>query len=158
MFLCFLAASISVILGEVTISLAYRINRKYLRDLNKEVQEYQRLSEEASVVADSETYRMINREGNEAFGKLFFQKIALSAASLWPIFFALQWLQEKFHSQEPLIPGTTWEANYFFAFLVCYVGARILFGKLKNRIPYFCRVQEMLQEDQEEMVKQKPKA
>jgi hypothetical protein len=147
---CFLVASVALVLGEITISLAYRINRGYLRKLNQEVREYQRLSEEASVVADSETYRIINREGNEAFGRLFFYKIALSAASLWPIFFALQWLQDRYGSREPLIPGTSLEANYFVCFLICYIGARVLLGKLKNKIPYFRQVKEMLDEDQEE--------
>ncbi len=145
---CFLAAFFSVIVGEITISLAYRINRRYLRSLHHEVQEYQELSEQASAMADPETYRMINREGNDAFGRLFFQKIALSAASLWPIFFALQWLQDRYGSQPVLIPGTSWEANYVVSFLICYVVARILFGRLKKKIPCFRRVQEMLQEDQ----------
>lgn len=149
-FFCFLAASTSVILGEITISLAYRFNRGYLRNLNKEVREYRRLSDEASVMADSETYRMINREGNEVFGRLFFYKIALSAASLWPIFFALEWLKDSFGSKEPLIPGTSLEANYVVSFLVCYIAARILFGRLKNKIPYFRQVKKMLDEDQDE--------
>lgn len=61
-----LAAMISVIMGEITISLAYRINRHYIHGLSKEVQRYQSLSEEASVLADPATYRAINREGNEA--------------------------------------------------------------------------------------------
>lgn len=87
---CFLAALLSVLLGEIAISFAYRLNRAYLTNLNREVQEYQRLAEEVSAMADSETYRIINREGNEAFGRLLFFKIALSAASLWPIFFVLQ--------------------------------------------------------------------
>ncbi len=98
-------------------------------------------------MADSETYRIVNREGNEAFGRLFFYKIALSAASLWPIFFALEWLQGKYGPQEPLIPGTYWESNYVVAFLICYIGARILFGRLKKKIPYFRKISKMLEED-----------
>jgi len=144
----FWTASVSVILGEVTISLGYRINRGYLRSLNREVQEYQNLSEEASALADPATYRAVNREGNEAFGRLFFHKIALSAASLWPIFFALQWLQDRYASQEILIPGTSWEANYVAAFLVFYILAKVLFGKLKTRIPYFRSIHRMLEEDE----------
>lgn len=145
---CFLAALISVVVGELTISLGYRVNRSYIRGLNQEVKQYQSLSEEASALADPATYRAVNREGNDAFGRLFFQKIALSAASLWPIFFGLQWLQDRYGSQEVLIPGTSWEANYVVSFLICYVVVRILFGRLKKKIPYFRRVQDMLQEDQ----------
>jgi len=142
-----LAAFVSVVVGELTISLAYRANRSYIRSLNQEVVRYQSLSEEASVFADPETYRLINREGNEAFGRLFFHKIALSAASLWPIFFALEWLQDRYGSQEILVPGTSWEANYVVSFLVFYILARLLFGKLKKAIPYFRRIDRMLQED-----------
>ncbi len=144
---CFLAALLSVLVGEFTISLGYRINRSHIRKLNQEFQMYQGLSEEASVVADPNTYRVINREGNEAFGRLFFYKIALSAASLWPIFFALEWLQGRYGPQEPLIPGTYWESNYVVAFLICYIGDRILFGRLKKKIPYFRRIGKMLEED-----------
>lgn len=140
-------ATISVIVGEITISLAYRINRHYIHRLSKEVQRYQRLSEEASVLADPATYRAINREGNEAFGRLFFYKIALSAAALWPIFFALDWLQDRYAFQDVLIPGTSWEANYVAIFLICYVLARVLFGKVKGRIPYFRSIQRMLEKD-----------
>ncbi len=146
---CFLAASLSVMVGEITISLAYRANRDYLRRLNREVEDYRRLAEEASVFADPETYRTINREGNEAFGRLFFHKIALSAASLWPVFFALAWLQDRYASQEILVPGTSWEANYVISFLVFYILARFLFGKVKKAIPYFRRIDSMLQEDME---------
>jgi len=144
-----LAAFVSVVVGEVTISFAYRANRGYLRRLNREVEDYRRLSEEASLLADPETYRIINREGNEAFGRLFFHKIALSAASLWPIFFALDWLQDRYASKEILVPGTSWEANYVVSFLVSYVLARFLFGKVKKAIPYFRRIDRMLQEDME---------
>lgn len=146
---CFLAALVSVVVGELTISLGYRANRSYIQRLNQEVKQYQSLSEEASALADPATYRAVNREGNDAFGRLFFHKIALSAASLWPIFFALQWLQDRYASREPLIPGTSWEANYVLAFLICYIGSRILFGRLKSRLPYFSQVNKMLDEDQQ---------
>ncbi|MGQ9858548.1 MAG: hypothetical protein ACUVS3_07640 [Thermodesulfobacteriota bacterium] len=144
------AAVISAIVGEITISLAYRVNRHHVRELNREVQRYQLLSEEAAVLADGEVYRAINREGNEAFGRLFFHKIALSAASLWPIFFALQWLQDRYSSRAILIPGTSWEANYVVSFLICYIVVRILFGRLKDKLPYFRRVNKMLEEDQQQ--------
>ena len=146
--LCFLAALVSVVVGELTISLGYRVNRSYIQGLNQEVKQYQSLSQEASALADPATYRAVNREGNEAFGRLFFHKIALSAASLWPIFFALQWLQDRYASQEILIPGTSWEANYVAAFLVFYILAKVLFGKLKTRIPYFRSIHRMLEEDE----------
>lgn len=143
-----IAAAISVIVGELSISLAYRINRSHISRLNQEVLEYQRLSEEAARLADPETYRAVNREGNEAFGRLFFYKIALSCASLWPIFFALEWLQSRYGSREVLVPHLSWRANYAVVFLACYVLCRVLFGRFKGKLPYFRDVKRLLNEDQ----------
>ena len=55
-----------------------------------------RLSSEALSLGDKESYKACNKEGNDAFGQLFFNKFGLSAASLWPIFFALAWMQDRF--------------------------------------------------------------
>lgn len=144
-----MGAFLSVILGEITISIAYRFNRSHIRSLNQEVKEYERLSQEASFFSDPAAYRAINREGNEAFGRLFFYKIALSASSLWPVFFALDWLQERYASMEVLVPGTSWGANYLVSFLVFYVVGRVLFRKFKRALPYFRSIDGMLKEDEE---------
>jgi hypothetical protein len=103
-----------------------------------------RLSEEALNLGDEKAYRAINKEGNDAFGHLFFNKFGLSAASLWPIFFALAWMQERFAEIALPIPWIGWEINYFFFFLLCYILARIFFGRIKRHLPYFKSMHRML--------------
>jgi hypothetical protein len=143
----FVLALLTVVVGEFTISMGYRINRKYLRKLTTRWETLQRLSQQALDAGDKASYRALNKEGNDVHGRLFFQKVALSAASLWPIFFALAWLQEHQPQAETPIPGTPYGMNYVVLFLICYILARVLFGRIKRRLPYFSRVQRMLAED-----------
>ncbi len=140
----FLLALLTVVIGELTISIVFRINKAHLDKLNARVEKMKRLSEEALNLGDEKAYKAINKEGNDAFGHLFFNKFGLSAASLWPIFFALAWMQERFAEIDLPLPWIGWEINYVFFFLLCYVLARILFGRLKRHLPYFKGVHRML--------------
>jgi hypothetical protein len=140
----FLLALLTVVVGELTISIVFRINRAHLDKLNARVEEMQALSEEALRLGDEKAYRAVNKEGNDAFGHLFFNKFGLSAASLWPIFVALAWMQERFAEIGLPLPWTGWEINYVFFFLLCYILARILFGQVKRHLPYFKGMHQML--------------
>ena len=140
----FLLALLTVLVGELTISIVFRINKAHLDKLNARVEKMKRLSEEALNLGDEKAYRAINKEGNDEFGHLFFNKFGLSAASLWPIFFALAWMQERFAEIALPIPWIGWEINYFFFFLLCYILARIFFGRIKRHLPYFKSMHRML--------------
>jgi len=133
----FLLALLTVLVGEFTISLVFKVNKAHLDRLNAKVEKMSHLSEEALRLGDEGSYKAINKEGNDAFGHLFFNKFGLSAASLWPIFFALAWMQERFAEIGLPLPWIGWEINYFFFFLMCYILARILFGRIKRKLPYF---------------------
>ncbi len=133
----FLLAFLSVLVGEFTISLVFKVNKSHLDKLNSKVEKMNRLSEEALRLGDQASYTAINKEGNDAFGRLFFNKFGLSAASLWPIFFALAFMQERFAEIALPLPFFGWEINYVFFFLLNYIPARILFGRMKRRLPYF---------------------
>jgi hypothetical protein len=149
----FLLALLTVLVGELTISIVFRINKAHLDKLNARVEKMNRLSEEALNLGDEKAYRAINKVGNDAFGHLFFNKFGLSAASLWPIFFALAWMQERFAEIGLPLPWIGWEINYFFFFLLCYILARIFFGRVKRHLPYFKGVHRMLRAyDQESIV------
>lgn len=140
----FLLAFLAVLVGEFTISLVFRINRGYLEVLKARVDKLTRLSERAVELGDETGYRAVNKEGNEAFGHLFFNKFGLSAASLWPIFFALAWMQERFgHISLPL-PFLGWGLNYVAFFILGYILARIFFSRIKPRLPYFKKVHQIL--------------
>jgi hypothetical protein len=140
----FLLAFLTVLVGEFTISIVFRVNKAHLDRLNARVEKMNRLSEDALRLGDEASYKAVNKEGNDAFGQLFFNKFGLSAASLWPIFFALAWMQERFSEIGLPIPGTGWEINYVAFFLLCYIPARILFGRLKKRLPYFRGMHQVL--------------
>jgi hypothetical protein len=42
------------------------------------------------------------------------------------------------------IPFVGLDAGYFPTYVVCYIGARILFSKIRHRLPYFRGVHAML--------------
>jgi hypothetical protein len=140
----FLLALIAVVVGELTISVVFQINKAHLDRLNAKVEKMSRLSSEALRVGDKESYKACNKEGNDAFGYLFFNKFGLAAASLWPIFLALGWMQERFAEIGLPLPWVGWEINYLVFFLMCYILARIFFGRLKRKLPYFRGMHETL--------------
>lgn len=140
----FLLAFLTVLVGEVTISLVFRVNKAHLDTLNSRVEKMKTLSEEALRLGDEKSYRAINKEGNDAFGHLFFNKFGLSAASLWPIFFALAWMQERFAEISLPLPVVGWGINYVAFFILCYIPARMLFNRVKPWLPYFRGVHETL--------------
>ena len=140
----FLLALLTVLVGEITISLVFRINKAHLDKLNARVEKMKHLSSEALALGDQEGYKACNKEGNDAFGQVFFNKFGLSAASLWPIFFALAWMQERFAEIGLPLPWIGWEINYFFFFLLCYILARIFFGRIKRKLPYFKGIHQTL--------------
>jgi len=133
----FLLALLAVVVGEFTISVVFQINKAHLDKLNAKVEKMSHLSMEALSLGDKENYKACNKEGNDAFGQLFFNKFGLAAASLWPVFFALAWMQYRFAEIGLPLPLIGGEINYFFFFLLCYILARIFFGRIKRKLPYF---------------------
>ena len=140
----FLLALLTVMVGELTISLVFRINKAHLDRLNAKVEKMSRLSSDALLLGDEFSYKACNKEGNDAFGHLFFNKFGLAAASLWPIFLSLAWMQSRFGQIGLPLPWTGWELNYALFFILCYVPARMLFGRLKPRLPYFRGIHQQL--------------
>ncbi len=140
-------AVLSTLAGETTLAFGYRINRRYLKKLSEDLAEYQKLSDEAERMGDETSYQAVNKAGNEVWGKLFFFKIALSAAALWPIFFALAWLQARYSHLDLSIPGTSIGLNYVVVFLIAYVAARLMFSRISRKLPFFRTVLGMVDAD-----------
>ena len=140
----FVLALVAVVVGEFTISLVFRFNRKHLDDLNHRMSAMSLLSKDALNAGDITSYHACNKQANDAYGRVFFNMFGLSAASLWPACFALAWMQERFIDVPLPIPFTGLEANYVVVFLVCYIGARIFFGRVKRHLPYFKGMHRML--------------
>jgi hypothetical protein len=132
----FLLACASVIIGEYSIAVAFRFNKEKIDSDNQDIEYYQNLSVEALKTGDKAAYKSCNSIANDAYGKTFFSQIALSASSLWPVFTALGWMQYRFSKVEfyrPFsLPGIDVTVGYLISFILCYISARILFGKIKK--------------------------
>jgi len=134
-------AGISQIIGKVTVSLISLITQKRLGEKAAEADKYQNLSMDALKAGNKEAYLAANQLANEAFGHSFFQQAALSAAFLWPVFFALAWMQYRFLELEIPIPGTNWSLGFIGAFIILYVPAYLVL----KRLPWFHRFREILE-------------
>ena len=145
----FLLAMLTVIVGEFTISLVYRFNRSHYENTQKRISDLNDLSQKALEAGDEKSYKACNKEANEAFGKSFFNKFGLSAASLWPCFFALAWMQRHFSDFVIPIPFTGLDVGYVPTFIFSYIAARIFFSKIRHRLPYFRGVRAMIRKRQE---------
>ncbi|MBM4284084.1 MAG: hypothetical protein FJ128_02380 [Deltaproteobacteria bacterium] len=130
----FVLACLALLVGEISVSLALRYSRKGLDYRAEEAARYQRLAIEALRAGDKEAHDAANKLANEAFGHTFFQQAALSAAFLWPVLFALAWMQTRFLEVEFPIPGTSWSLGFIGVFIIIYVAAYLLHKRVKNRL------------------------
>ena len=144
----FILALLSVILGELTISLALRYNKGHVDAITDNMVRMNNLSIMALKTRDKKSYKACNDTANDAFGKYFFSMIAYSASALWPAFFSLAWMQTRFSQVEFPLPYPLEiimpTLGYFPIFLLCYILARILFKNLRRYLPYFSSVQNQL--------------
>jgi hypothetical protein len=145
---CFLLSMVAVVLGELTISLAIAWNRTHIQRLNREMAHSERLSVEAYQRGDRDSYEALNKIAHDAWGKHFFTMAAYSAGMLWPLPFALAWLQTRFAAVEfPIgVPFSYFfdSVGYNFIFIPVYILCRMLFGRLRPWLPYFRGVQRRL--------------
>jgi hypothetical protein len=141
----FVLALVSVIIGEFSISLIFLINRKNIDKQTDEIVRYQNLSIDALAARDKEAYHASNKMANDAFGKSFFMQIAMSAAFLWPIFFALSWMQSRFDEVEFRILFTDYSVGFICVFAALYAAAYLIFKRIKHKIPYFRRINNILE-------------
>jgi hypothetical protein len=121
-------------IGEVTLLIVNRVNRKFVKERMDETAMYQDRSINALKSGDKKAYKQINKLANEAFGKSFFLMIAMGMASLWPAFFAAAWLQKRFGDIRFPFPIMAEGLNFVPYFIVCYILARIIVGKSKKHI------------------------
>ena len=116
---------ICVVLGRLTLILGSRINEQFLSRDHKEMVRMHNLSLYALLSKDKGSYRSCNKEANDAFGKVFFSQVGLGASSLWPVPFALAWMQFRFGMVEfPLpvaLPGLGESVGFMFTFFPIFV-------------------------------------
>jgi hypothetical protein len=140
---------ICVVIGELSVSLAIRFNKRYLDSMSREMKEKEALSLQARSVGDKEGYKSLNKEATDIWGKHFFTMVAYSAGILWPIPFALGWMQTRFAGVEfnlafplSLIFGKS--VGYIFTFIPIYILCRIFFKYMRPHLPYFKGIQKLL--------------
>jgi hypothetical protein len=145
----FCLCMVCVALGELTISVAIRLNRRHIHELKAEVSQKEALSIQAHAAGDKLSYTALNKESNDAYGRYFFTMAAYSAGILWPAPFGLAWMQSRFQNVDfelmfpfNLVFGD--QVGYPFVFIPMYILARIVFKYLRPRLPYFRGVQAML--------------
>jgi hypothetical protein len=135
---------IATAVGEFTISVVFLINRKYIAGVIQDATRYQDLAVKAASSSNDAAYVACNDMANEAFGKSFFTQIALSAASLWPVFFAVDWMRYRFDDVQFQLLFTDNTVGFVCVFIAMYAAARLVFSRVKYRIPYFRRIREIL--------------
>ena len=125
-----------VVIGEYSISIAFRLNKDKITRDNRDINHFQDLSIEALKAGNKSAYKACNSIANDAFGQSFFSQITLSASSLWPLFIGLGWMQYHFSGVEFTLPfsvfGVQYTFGYFLTFILCYIVTRIMFGRIKK--------------------------
>lgn len=139
-----LLASITLLIGEFTLSVAYLANRKSIQQTTHSVMRYQNISVDAIEARDKASYKAANKMANDAFGKSFFQQIALSTGFLWPIPFALGWMHYRFADVNFRILFTEVTVGYPVAFFSLFALSYLGFKRIKYHLPYFRRIGRLL--------------
>jgi hypothetical protein len=137
-----------VVLGQLTLAAVFLWNRRRIDDDNREMVRMHNLSIRALRARDKRAYKACNKEANEAFGKVFFTQIAMSLSSLWPVPFALAWMQNRFSAVDftlPVrLPFIGHSVGYLFSAIPIYILVYILFGKIKSKLPFFRNIARIL--------------
>jgi hypothetical protein len=140
----FILAFIAVVIGELTISVLFLINREHIEKITEEVIHYRNLSMDALAAGNKAAYKGANGLANDAFGKSFFLQIALSAGFVWPAVFAVIWMGYRFSEVRFEVLFTNYTVSYICPFVAMFVAAYLVFKKIKYKIPYFRRIKTIL--------------
>jgi hypothetical protein len=127
---------ICLVIGEITFWLTTRLMGKHLDNVAGEALKYQDISIEAAKAGDKRSFKAANKMANDAFGRSFFSVCAVSMAKLWPVPFALAWMQYRFLDVGFPIPGTPWSLGYIGVFIIIYALGYFLTGRLIRRLPF----------------------
>jgi uncharacterized membrane protein (DUF106 family) len=131
----FLLSALCVVIGNVSIKLAFKINRRFISKRDEEFLEFSRKAESAAKRGEKKIWKRLNQSANNLFGKKMFFQFILGAASLWPIFFALAFMEYRFgHLRFPLPYIENGSIGYLLIFLLEYLVARIIIKNGSRKI------------------------
>lgn len=135
-----------VLFGQITQNLLWRWNHQWIRRDNREMVRMHNLSLKALSFKDKAAYKACNKEANDAFGKFFFAQMAMGMSSLWPVPFALAWMDTRFTTVDFFLPGIG-PVGYMASFVPIFILANIIFSKVKKRIPFFASMARRISKD-----------
>ena len=138
-----LLALILTIIGELCMAGAYFANRKHFAEITRDMTVNNNASIRALARQDKKSYTACNSLANEAFGRNFFSGLALFASSIWPVAFAMSWLQYRYGQIDLFtLPFGESPVGLNFVFIPLYILVRVLFSKAKPWLPVFSRIQK----------------
>jgi hypothetical protein len=148
--LCWLALLASV-LGELSMAVAFRINKAHFTGVNQDMVENHNLSLRALAAKDKNSWKACNQLANDAFGKNFFSGATLFAASLWPAALGLGWLDWRFGAVSFDLP-LVGSVGPSFLFIPIYVLTRIALAVFRPKIPLLRRLKFSAAKDTEQLL------
>ncbi len=121
-----LVTALAILVGELTVALGKKLNRRILAASSGEAREMERKSMQALRAGDKAAYKALNRQANEAFGQSFFQKAALGASSLWSAFMVAGWVEARFAGLGEIpLPGVGASVSWVQAYIASYLALRL---------------------------------
>ena len=131
----FCLAAWAVLIGEITMAVVGRINRSAVSTNLDETMYYHEQSMKAKQAGDEKAYKGINKLANEAYGKSFFLLMAMGMAALWPAFFAVAWLDQRFGSIGFTLPAWAGggELSFTAPFILMYIFLRVAWSRIKKK-------------------------
>jgi hypothetical protein len=126
-----------VLIGQATYFWVYCQNHHYLSIAKDEMVQMHTLSIHALKAQDKYTYTSCNSQANDAFGKYFFFQIATGMAAIWPLPFALAWMQMRFGEVDFVLPWIGVSVGYQFTIFPIYILVWLFFNIVKSKIPHF---------------------
>ena len=132
----FCLAAWAVVIGEVTMAVAGRVNRTAVSTNLDDTMYYHEQSMKAKQAGDENAYKGINKLANEAYGKSFFLLIAMGMAALWPAFFAVAWLEKRFGSIVFAMPDWAGgvELSFTAPFILIYIFLRVAWSRIRKKL------------------------
>ncbi len=137
----------ALVLGMATMALSGLLNRNLHRSQSEKMVRMHNLSIQAIKEQNKEGYLATNKMANEMYGRVFFNRAALFTASVWPVPFALAWMDNRFTDVALNIPLINFPFGYVGVFLTCYILLRVGFGFV--RIPFYSKLMEELDKTKE---------
>jgi len=143
-----------LLLGDMSATAVSYLNRRYLRRFQQEMESHHELSEAALRQGDKASFKAVNRQALDAFGHSFSLGAAIFSVSIWPLPFALAWLEFRF-AEAPLelpwtLPLIGNEIPYLTSFVLLYIGCRICYSLMLGRFGWYRRLKKriLVQEEQ----------